>query len=73
MKNESPNLRESLWRRKLSPAERAGLRPQPELEVEARLTDVLRKIPDSPVPSNFTARLLDAVERTELSAASSQS
>ena len=73
MKNESPNLRESLWRRKLSAAERDTLRPEPELEEEARLTDVLRKIPDAPVPSNFNARLLDAIELAETPAASSQS
>ena len=65
MNNEPVNPRESLWRRKLSGDERAGLRAQPELELEARLTEALRKIPDAPVPSNFTARVLDAVERDE--------
>jgi negative regulator of sigma E activity len=68
MKNEPVNPRESLWRRKLSGVERAGLRPQPELELEARLTEALHKIPDAPVPSNFTARVLDAVERDEVRA-----
>ena len=33
MKNQPDNLRESLWRRKLSEAERAGLRGQPELDL----------------------------------------
>ncbi len=65
MKNEPTNLRESLWRRKLSDAECAGLRPQPEMELEARLTDALRKIPDAPVPSNFSARLLSAIDLEE--------
>jgi hypothetical protein len=65
MKNQPDSLNESLWRRKLSDAERAGLHAQPELELEAALTRALEKIPDAPVPSNFTARVLDAVERAE--------
>jgi negative regulator of sigma E activity len=65
MNNQPDNMRESLWRRKLSDAERAGLRAQPELELEARLTDALARISDAPVPSNFTARVLDAVELEE--------
>ena len=67
MKNEPVNPRESLWR-KISGAGRDGLRAQPELELEARLTEALRKIPDAPVPSNFTARVLDAVGRDEVRA-----
>jgi hypothetical protein len=65
MKNQPDSLDESLWRRKLSDAERAGLRAQPELELEATLTRALTEIPDASVPSNFTARVLDAVERAE--------
>jgi hypothetical protein len=65
MKNQPDSLNESLWRRKLSEAERAGLHAQPELELEATLTRVLTEIPDAPVPSNFTARVLDAVELVE--------
>jgi hypothetical protein len=65
MKNQPDSLNESLWRRKLSDAERTGLRAQPELELEAALTRALTEIPDAPVPSNFTARVLDAVERAE--------
>jgi len=38
---------------------------QPELEAEARLTDALAQMPDVPVPSNFTARVLDAIELEE--------
>ncbi len=62
MSNQSDNSQESLWRRKLSEAESAGLRAQPELELEARLTEALARIPDAPVPSNFTARVLAAVD-----------
>ncbi|HEY2328932.1 MAG TPA: hypothetical protein VGI63_03870, partial [Verrucomicrobiae bacterium] len=73
MENKPSNLREPLWRRKLSDAERAGLRAQPELELEARLTDALGKIPDASVPSNFTARVLDAIELEESRTTRSQS
>jgi len=69
MKNEplQNSLRELLWRRKLTDAERAGLNAQPEmqadLETESRLSDVLARLPDVQVPSNFTARVLQAIER----------
>ena len=60
-------LRELVWRRKLTDAERAGLGAQPEvqadLEIESRLSEALARLPDAPVPSNFTARVLQAVER----------
>ena len=63
-------LRELVWRRKLTEAEHAGLRAQPEtqadLELESRLTEALARLPDAPVPSNFTARVLQAVEREEV-------
>lgn len=65
MKNSSSDSNESLWRRKLSEAERAALRDRPELELEARLTDALAKIPEASVPSNFTARVMDAIELEE--------
>lgn len=65
MNNQPSDAGESLWRRKLSEAERAELRSQPELEREARLTAALAGIPDAPVPSNFTARVLNAVELEE--------
>jgi len=62
-------LRELVWRRKLTDAEKAGLRTQPEaqadLELESRLSQALARVPDAPVPSNFTARVLQAVEREE--------
>ena len=72
MKHPNDNPREALWRRELSAAERAGLHPHSELELEMRLTDALAKIPDAPVPSNFTVRVLDAVEREELRAVRSR-
>jgi hypothetical protein len=65
MENQSPEPRELLWRRKLSETERADLRAQPELELEARLTDALAVLPSVPVPSNFTARVLNAIELEE--------
>jgi hypothetical protein len=61
MENQSPERNEFLWRRQLSEAERAELRAQPELELEARLTEALTQISNAPVPSNFTARVLDAL------------
>jgi hypothetical protein len=69
MKNEpfQNPLRELVWRRKLTDAERAGLGAQPEvqadLEIESCLSEALARLPDAPMPSNFTARVLQAVER----------
>ena len=62
MENKPSNSSESLWRGKLSAAELAALRTQPELAVEAQLTDALAKMPNAAVPSNFTARVLAAIE-----------
>jgi anti-sigma factor RsiW len=63
-------LRETSWRRKLSPDEEAELRAwlaanptaRDDWETDAALTRVLDRLPDAPVPSNFTARVLQAVE-----------
>jgi hypothetical protein len=72
MKGEPiPNpLRELIWRRQLTDAERAELRAQPatqaDWELESRLTEGLDRLPDTPVPSNFTARVLQALEREEV-------
>jgi len=71
MENQPSNPGEPLWRRKLSAAERSALRAQPELELEARLTVALARIPDASVPSNFTARVLAVVELEEAQAARS--
>ena len=61
------SLRELAWRRKLTAAERAGLGAQPEvqadLEIESRLSEALARLPDAPLPSNFTAYVLQAIER----------
>jgi hypothetical protein len=72
MDNTSPEQRESLWRRNSTGQKRARLDGQPELELEARLTGALARMPDSPVPSNFTARVLDAIDREDVGAARSK-
>jgi anti-sigma factor RsiW len=64
-------LRELSWRQKLTGAEaaelRAGLAAHPEAqadcEAESGLNELLGRLPDVPVASNFTARVLQAVER----------
>jgi negative regulator of sigma E activity len=65
MENKTPYPNEALWRRPLSDAERARLPAQPELAVEAQLTDALAKIPDAPISSNFTARVMQAIDLEE--------
>jgi hypothetical protein len=62
MENRNPEQHESLWRGKVSATERDGLRARPELELEARLTAALSRLPDAPVPTNFTARVLEAMD-----------
>jgi anti-sigma factor RsiW len=65
------HLRELSWRRELSDAEDAELRTwlaahpeaQADWEAEAGLNASLGRLPDAPVPGNFTARVLQAVER----------
>jgi hypothetical protein len=64
------HLREQAWRRKLSPAEEAQLsewlaahpEAREDWEVEAGLSEGLGRLQDYAVPSNFTARVLQAVE-----------
>lgn len=65
MKQQPDNHQESLWRGKLSEAEHAALLARTDLAEEARLTAALMKLPDAPVPSNFTARVLEAIELNE--------
>ena len=63
-------LRETSWRRELTDAERAELRAflashpeaQADWETESGLNAGLKRLPDAPVSSNFTARVLQAVE-----------
>jgi len=67
-------LRELGWRRKLTPAEQAHLQrhraqcpeARAEWEAEAALTELLNRLPDAPLASNFTAQVLHAVERASL-------
>jgi anti-sigma factor RsiW len=76
--NESDynQLREKAWRRKLTAAEEADVRAwlaahpesRPDWEIEGCLTEALGRLPDAPVPSNFTARVLQAVEREAITA-----
>ena len=64
-------LRELSWQRKLTGNEEAELQAwlsgHPEArtdwETEARLNTALGRLPDAPVASNFTARVLQAIER----------
>lgn len=64
-------LRETGWRRPLTPAEQAELRAwlaahpeqQADAQADAVLSRALANLPDAPVPSNFTARVLQAIER----------
>jgi len=65
------HLRELSWRRRLTGPEEAELRAwlsahpeaQADWEAEAGLNASLSRLPDAPVPGNFTARVLQAVER----------
>lgn len=61
------------WRRTLTEAEQAELRDwlaahpdvQPDWEAEAALSDALRRVPDALISSNFTSRVLQAIERAD--------
>jgi anti-sigma factor RsiW len=65
------SLRETAWRRPLTAAETTELRHRlanapgatEDLQLEARLSRALAGLPDAPVPSNFTARVLQTLER----------
>jgi hypothetical protein len=66
-------LREIGWRQKLTKAEQAELQawlaahPEAaaEIEAETALNRALAALPDAPMPSNFTARVLQGVEQAE--------
>src|SRR5262245_21950872 len=70
-------LLEASWRRKLTPAEEAELQTWLATHPEARadwaaetgLNELLRELPEAPVPTNFTARVLQAAEREQIAAA----
>ena len=61
------------WRRPLTAPEQVELRAwliahpeaQAEAEAEMALNQALARLPDAPVPSNFTARLWQTIERDE--------
>lgn len=63
-------LREKAWRRPLTEAEQAELRTwlanhpeaQAEAETDGALSHLLARLPEAPMPSNFTARVLQAIE-----------
>ena len=63
-------LLEKRWRQKLTAAEEASVRAwlaqhpesKADWDLETQLAEALHKLPDVPVPSNFTARVLQAVE-----------
>jgi anti-sigma factor RsiW len=65
------SLRETNWQRPLTPAEEAALgawlAKHPEAatdwQEELALTDALQRLPDVPLASNFTARVVDAAMR----------
>ncbi|MBC8096482.1 MAG: hypothetical protein H7Y43_11780 [Akkermansiaceae bacterium] len=66
-------LRETNWRRPLTPAEAVELRSNlkgnpPDLERENALTEALNGLRDVPVSSNFTARVLQAVDAEKAAA-----
>ena len=71
------NLRETSWQRKLTPAEEVELHhwlaTHPEArkdwEADAALNQMLDRLPEVKVSSNFTARVLQAVELENTTAA----
>jgi hypothetical protein len=73
---EYNELRESSWRRNLTPAEQAELQrflaEHPEArapwEAETALTRILGRLPEAPLASNFAAQILQAVEREDAAA-----
>ena len=66
-------LLEQSWQRKLTSEEEKSLNAwlaahpdaQADWDQEAGLNEALARLPDAPVPSNFTARVLQAIERDE--------
>ncbi|MFO1476717.1 MAG: hypothetical protein U1F98_08705 [Verrucomicrobiota bacterium] len=64
-------LRESAWRRRRTPEQDAELQAwlaghpgeAPGVHADEALNRLLDQLPDAPVPSNFTARVLETVRR----------
>ena len=73
-------LREIRWRRRLTAAEQVELRDLiaknpasgAEWDADAALRRELEKLPDAPMPSNFTARVMQAIEAENRAAARSR-
>ena len=72
--NQDPTetrMRELSWRRKLSAAEQAELRAWLEAHPdsaaqwaeETALNALVERLPDAPVPTNFTSRVVEEIER----------
>ena len=74
-------LLEKRWRHPLTAAEEASVRAwlaqhpesRADWDLETQLSEALEKLPDVAVPSNFTARVLQAIEREEIAPRSSES
>ena len=68
---EFEKLKEASWRRKLTAQEEAALNnhfarhaeARTQWEEESGLSELLDKLPDAPVSTNFTARVLQEVQR----------
>lgn len=66
-------LLEKRWRHPLTAAEEASVRAwlaqhpesRSDWDLETQLSETLEQLPDVPVPNNFTARVLQAIEREE--------
>jgi hypothetical protein len=80
MNNAFNKLREIRWQRKLTAAEEAELSAEfaknPALRAawneDLVLSRGLEKLPDAPMPSNFTARVMQAIEAENHAAARSR-
>jgi len=72
--SEFNKLKETSWRRKLTPREEAALadflaghlEERSGWESDLRLNQMLNGLPDAPVSSNFTSQVVHAVERDVL-------
>lgn len=72
---EFEKLKEASWRRKLTAQEEAALNSflaahfdeRIQWEQESALNQTLAKLPDAPVSTNFTARVLQEIERDSTS------
>lgn len=70
-KVESDNLRDLLWRSRLTAEKEAQLQalmaahPEAEAEEEVRLTQLLNQLPDAPIASNFTSQVMRAIDLEE--------